>query len=198
MAASPARAEQDLLNLRIADFLERLASEQLTSGSGAACGVVVSLAAALVASCARTSLGHWDGAAGALAQAEALRSRAAPMAQSGADAYLRARAMLQSVHETDPNELGDALDAAAWAPLRMAETAADVALLAADLCEHGRPEVAPDAAAAAALAHAASRAGCHLVAVNLLTRANDEYLERAKRAVAAAAAANERGFARPF
>jgi formiminotetrahydrofolate cyclodeaminase len=198
MGASPARAEQDLLSLQITEFLDRSASERLTSGSGAGCGVVVSLAAALVAACARSSIGHWDGAAGALAQAEALRSRSAPLAQAGAEAYLRARTMLQSVHESDGQELADALDAAARAPLRMAETAADVALLAAELSEHGHPEVAPDAAAAAALAHAACRAGCHLVAVNLLTRANDEYLERAQRAVTAASAACERGFARPF
>ncbi len=198
MGASPAHVEQDLLRLRITDFLDRSASEQLTSGSGAGCGVVVSLAAALVTSCARSSVGEWDGAAGALAQAEVLRSRAEPMAQAGAEAYLRARAMLQSVRESDRHEVADALDAAARAPLRMAETAADVALLAAELSEHGRPEVAPDAAAAAALAHAACRAGCHLVAVNLLTRANDEYLERAQRAVAAASEACDRSFARPF
>ncbi len=196
MATSHGPAEHDLLDLTVRELLERLESEDLNVGSGASCGVVVALAAALVVSCARSAAGHWDGAAGALAQADVLRRRSAPLAQTCADAYLHARAMLLDADPSRREALALALDAAALAPLRMAEVAADVALLAAEICDHGRPELAPDAAGAAALAQAASSTGRHLVAVNLLTRANDEYLARAERAAATATVAAERGLTR--
>ncbi len=193
MAASHDPAEHDLLELSVRELLERLECEDLNVGSGASCGVVVALAAALVVSCARSANGHWDGAPGALAQADVLRRRSTPLAQACADAYLHARALLLDADPDQREALAAALDAAAQAPLRIAEVAADVALLAAEICDHGQPELAPDAAGAAALAHAASRTGRHLVAINLLTGANDEYLARAELAAAAAAAAAEHG-----
>jgi formiminotetrahydrofolate cyclodeaminase len=185
-------AEQDLFELPVGELLELLTNDESTIGSGASAAIVVSIAAALVVGCARAASDHWDGAEGVLAQAETLRSRSAPLASEGAKAYARARMLLGTRRETDRDPLADALDAAALAPLRMAEVAADVALLAVELCEHGRPELAADAASAAALAAAASSIGRHLVAVNLLTHSSDEYMVRANAAVAAAAAANER------
>jgi formiminotetrahydrofolate cyclodeaminase len=185
-------AERDLFELPVGELLDLLVDDESTIGSGASAAIVVSVAAALLVGCARAAIDYWDGAEGALAQAETLRSRSAPLAPEGAKAYARARVLLGTRRETDRDPLGDALDAAALAPLRMAEVAADVALLAVDLCEHGRPELAADAAAAAGLASAASSIGRHLVAVNLLTHSSDEYMVRADAAAAAATEANAR------
>jgi formiminotetrahydrofolate cyclodeaminase len=185
-------AEQDLFELPVGELLDLLADDESTIGSGASAAIVVSIAAALVVGCAGAATDYWDGAEGVLAQAETLRSRSAPLAAEGAKAYARARMLLGTRRETDRDPLADALDAAALAPLRMAEVAADVALLAVELCEHGRPELAADAASAAGLACAASSVGRHLVAVNLLTHSSDEYMVRANAAVAAATEANKR------
>jgi formiminotetrahydrofolate cyclodeaminase len=183
---------KDLFKLSVGELLDLLADDESTIGSGASAAIVVSVAAALLVGCARAAIDYWDGAEGALAQAETLRSRSAPLAPEGAKAYAKARLLLGTRRETERDPLGDALDAAALAPLRMAEIAADVALLAVELYEHGRPELAADAAAAAGLACAASSIGRHLVAVNLLTHSSDEYMVRADAAVAAAKQANER------
>jgi formiminotetrahydrofolate cyclodeaminase len=185
-------AEQDLFELPVGELLDLLADDESTMGSGASAAIVVSIAAALVVGCAGAATEYWDGAEGVLAQAETLRSRSAPLAAEGAKAYARARMLLGTRRESDREPLADALDAAALAPLRMAEVAADVALLAVELCEHGRPELAADAASAAGLACAASSIGRHLVEVNLLTHSSDEYMVRANAAVAAATEANKR------
>jgi formiminotetrahydrofolate cyclodeaminase len=55
-----------------------------------------------------------------------------------------------------------------------------VASLAADLVEHGNPNIRGDAAAAALLSEAAVRATANLVEVNLATREGDERVERAR------------------
>jgi formiminotetrahydrofolate cyclodeaminase len=185
-------AEQDLFELPVGELLDLLADDESTIGSGASAALVVCVAAALLVGCARAAADYWDGAEGALAQAETLRTRSAPLAPEGAKAYARARMLLETRRETDRDPLADALDAAALAPLRMAEVAADVALLAVELCEHGRPDLAADAAAAARLACAASSIGRHLVEVNLLTHSSDEYMVRADAAVAAATEASKR------
>ncbi|MEY2516563.1 MAG: Formiminotransferase-cyclodeaminase, partial [bacterium] len=115
----------DLLGVSVEDLLDRLASERLGTGGSAACAVCVSMAAALVAMVARRAGGHWPGSEASVAQAESLRARVAPMAQGSADAYARAVAALQQAAARDDDSardgLGDALDAAALAPLLIAE-----------------------------------------------------------------------------
>jgi formiminotetrahydrofolate cyclodeaminase len=192
LTVASGNAEPRLFELRVGELLDLLADDESTIGSGASAAIVVSVAAALVVGCARAAIGYWDGADGALAQAQTLRSRSAPLAPEGAKAYAKARTLLDTRRETDRDPLADALDAAALAPLRMAEVAADVALLAVELSERGRPELAADAAAAAGLACAASAIGRDLVAVNLLTHSSDEYMVRANAAAAAATEANDR------
>jgi len=73
-------------------------------------------------------------------------------------------------------------------PLAIAETAADVASLAALAAELGEGTFRGDAAAAAVLAHAGARAAAHLVAINLGIGEDDERLRRARLAEEAAAA----------
>ena len=73
--------------------------------------------------------------------------------------------------------------------LTIAETACDVALLAANAAEYVRLEVQPDARAAGSLAAAAASAAALLVEVNLTATADDERVRQARRAAEGAAAA---------
>jgi formiminotetrahydrofolate cyclodeaminase len=190
----------DLLGVAVEDLLDRLASERLGTGGSAACAICVAMAAALVAMVARRAAGHWPGADASVAQAESLRSRVAPMAQGSADAYARAVAALQRAAAARDDDsardgLGDVLDAAALAPLLIAEAGADVAGLAAVVAASCRPEHAADAAAAAALAAGASQAAAHFVLINLATTAGDAFAQRARGAAAEASAACARALA---
>ncbi|MGH2801244.1 MAG: cyclodeaminase/cyclohydrolase family protein, partial [Thermoleophilaceae bacterium] len=168
----------------VEDFLDSIAAETPAPGGGSVAAVVVEMAASLAAMTARFARQHWDGAAGAVAQAEALRARAAPLAQEDAEAYeavLTAMRMPRDLEAEVRNTLiGDTLSRAADAPLRIAETAADVAELGATLAEEGNPNLRGDAAAAAILSEAAARAAANLVEINLATTETDERIGRAR------------------
>ena len=183
----------------VEDFLDSIAAETPAPGGGSVAAVVVEMAASLAAMAARFAREHWDGAAGALAQAEALRARAAPLAQEDAEAYeavLTAMRMPRDLEAEVRNTLiGDTLSRAADAPLRIAETAADVAELGATLAEEGNPNLRGDAAAAAVLSEAAARAAANLVEINLATTESDERIGRARELAQAARVAAERALA---
>ena len=76
-------------------------------------------------------------------------------------------------------------------PLEIAETAADVAALAALAAREGAEAVRGDAWAAATLAEAAATAASRLVQVNLATRPDDDMTTRAAQAQRAATAARD-------
>ena len=183
----------------VEDFLDSIAAETPAPGGGSVAAVVVEMAASLAAMAARFAREHWDGAAGALAQAEALRARAAPLAQEDAEAYeavLTAMRMPRDLEAEVRNTLiGDTLSRAADAPLKIAETAADVAELGATLAEEGNPNLRGDAAAAAVLSEAAARAAANLVEINLATTESDERIGRARELAQAARVAAERALA---
>lgn len=184
----------NLIDLPLRELLDRVASEELGSGGGSAVAVVVCLAVGTVAMAAGRASDEWPEAAGIMAQVEALRMRAQAQVQIGADAYAGAVRALADRGEGDDRALQDALDAAALAPLVVAEIAADVAALALVVAEHGRPEHRADAVAAAGVAAGAARSAAHFVHINLATVAGDAYDERARAAVAAATDACERAF----
>jgi methenyltetrahydrofolate cyclohydrolase len=194
-AAAPLGSSDESLE----DFLDSIAAETPAPGGGSVAAVVVEMAASLAAMAARFARQHWDGAAGALAQAEALRARAAPLAQEDAEAYeavLTAMRMPRDLEAEVRNTLiGDTLSRAADAPLRIAETAADVAELGATLAEEGNPNLRGDAAAAAILSEAAARAAANLVEINLATTETDERIGRARELAQAAHMAAERALA---
>ena len=149
--------------------------------------IVTAFAASLTSMAARFATEQWEDAAGAVAQAEALRARVLPLAEEDANAYenfLVARRMSEEV-DADIRDaaVGDALSRAADVPLAIAEAALDVASLAAELVEHGNPNLRGDAATAALLAEAAVRATANLVEINLATREGDERIERARELV---------------
>jgi len=176
-----------------------VAAETPAPGGGSVAAVVVEMAAALAAMAARFSRGHWDGGAGAVAQAEALRARAAPLAQEDADAYeavLTAMRMPEGLEPEIRNTLiGDTLSRAADVPLRIAQAAADVAELGATLAENGNPNLRGDASAAALLSEAAARAAANLVEINLATTEEDERIGLARELAHVAHTAAQRALA---
>jgi methenyltetrahydrofolate cyclohydrolase len=181
------------------EFLDAIAAETPAPGGGSVAAVVTEMSAALAAMVARFSRAHWDGASGAVAQAEALRTRAAPLAQEDADAYEAVLAALRMPKDLEPEVrnalIGETLSRAADVPLRIAETAADVAELGATIAEQGNPNLRGDAAAAALLCEAAARVAANLVEINLATTVEDERIGRARELSAAAARAAKRATA---
>lgn len=186
-------AGQSLLDLTMAEWLETLGAADPVPGAGSAAALTASGAAALVAMAARLSE-EWPEAHGVVAQALALQNRLAELAQADADVYAESLEALAARRGKDSDQrrdfaLGRVLDRAAQAPLLIAETAHDVALLAARAAEGVRLEVQPDAKAAASLAAAAASAAALLVEVNLTAGADDPRVRQARRAADAAAAA---------
>jgi formiminotetrahydrofolate cyclodeaminase len=111
----------------------------------------------------------------------------ADLAQADADVYAESLVALAARKEGSDDErrdfaLGTALDEAAQAPLMIAESAADVALLAATAATIVKPEVQADARAAAALAAGAAAAAALLVDVNLASTPSDARVRRARAA----------------
>lgn len=181
-------------NLR--DVLEEIAGPTPAPGAGAVSGVVVAMAAGLIASAARRST-DWEDGKGVAAQAQALRSRVERLAEANEEAYLDALALIEGARVDGGRDaaIGKALDTAAELPLAIAECAFDVALLGAEAAEHAVRGGAEDACAAAALAEAAARAAAGLVAVNLISRPGDERVEHARRLADAATDAARRAVA---
>jgi formiminotetrahydrofolate cyclodeaminase len=160
------------------ELAELISSDQVVPASGWVAGVSAAFAAALVAKAAGRSQG-WSDSAGARAQAVDLRDRLLALAAQDSRAYETALEALEQRHAS----LAPALDAAAAVPLALAETSADVALLAAQASECADGASRADASAAAALAAGAARAAAKLVAVNLTAAPGDERVAAAARAV---------------
>jgi formiminotetrahydrofolate cyclodeaminase len=163
------------------ELAELISSSEAVPGSGWVAGITAAFAAALVAKAASRSDG-WSGAPGARSQAADLRDRLLELSAKNALVYESALDAL----EQPGSDLADALAEAADVPLALAETAADVALLAASAAECADGPSRPDAAAAAALAAGAARAAAKLISVNLAMMPGDERLVAAERAVEAA------------
>jgi formiminotetrahydrofolate cyclodeaminase len=172
------------------DLAERISAGDAVPGSGWVAGASGAFAAALVAKTALRSEG-WSGAEGARAQALELRDRLLALAGQDARAYEHALTAL----ERRDSGLARALAKAADVPLAIAESSADVALLAGEAAEAADGAARADASAAAALAAGAARAAFRLVEVNLVTLEDDERLARGKRAADAAAEAARRALA---
>lgn len=181
-----------ILELSVDAWLEALAAADPVPASGSAAALTAAAAAALVAKAARVS-SEWTEAGGVVAQAVALQHRLAELAQTDADVYGESLEALAARGEKSDERrdfaLGRTLDRAARAPLAIAETAHDVALLAAAAAEQVRMDVQPDVLAAASLAAAAASAAALLVEINLTARGDDERVAQARRAADRAAAA---------
>jgi methenyltetrahydrofolate cyclohydrolase len=182
-----------LSDLSLPALLEELAAASEAPGSGSALAVTLALAAATMQMAARLSAETWPDAAGVGAQAEALRERAAALADEDADAYRRAlesrAAQPDDKQERRDFALGRATAAAAEPPLALARLATDLADLCREAAERVEPRVRADVVAAAVLAAAVARGARELVAVNLTALPDDPRVAEADKLVAAAAEA---------
>lgn len=164
------------------ELLDTIAAETPAPGGGSAAAFVTEMAASLAAMTARFAH-DWDGAPGAVAQAETLRHRAAPLADADAMAYENVLTALRMPKELETEVrdalIGETLSRAADVPLEIAECAASVAQLAAEIAARGNPNLRGDAAAASILASAAARVASNLVEINLATAEGDDRIERA-------------------
>ena len=185
----------DVLDQPLRAFIDSLAAEDPAPASGTVAALVVAMAAALIAKVAKASP-SWADAGSAVAQAERLRNRTAPLAQADADAYEEAIAALHLPDRLEQQvkdmAIGQVLARAVEIPLVIAEAGADAATLAAVAAERGTLDRRGDAVAAAVLAESGARAAAHLVTVNLVVTPDDERVKRARALaeVAAAAARN--------
>lgn len=173
----------DLLDLPLREFLDVVASEDPTPGGGSAAALAIAISAGLTAMVARASR-DWPEAGSAIAQAERLRSRVAPLAQLDAEAYEEALVTLTLPERVEPvvrdMAVGAALSRAAEVPMAIAEAGADAACLAALVADRGTANRRGDAVAAALLAEAGTRAAAALVAVNLLVQPGDRRAQHAE------------------
>jgi formiminotetrahydrofolate cyclodeaminase len=165
---------------------------------GVAAALVAGLAAALAAAAADASREAWDESAGVRAQALTLARRAAILAEQTRMQYAQARQALEGrAPETEPSDdirdwaLGLAIRGAAVPLMELAETAADIAELAAVVALHGAGDVRADAVVAADLASVAARSAAALVQVNLIVGGDSEAAAQAASYADAAARAAE-------
>jgi formiminotetrahydrofolate cyclodeaminase len=175
-------APEDLLALDVDELLDALSGDDPAPGSGSAAALVVAMAAALVSKAARRSREVWPEAAGATAQAHALRLRAAPLAVADARAFREALDRIEQPAGQD-HLLGAALAQSVDVPLQILHAAADVAALAREVAANCDPVSRADAIGAAHLAAAAVRAAAHLVEVNLGATAEDPRVAAAQAVV---------------
>jgi formiminotetrahydrofolate cyclodeaminase len=178
--------------LSVAAFLEAVAAPEPAPGGGAAAATTAALGAGLVAMAARLSRAHAGDADEIAVRADALRKRALALADDDATAYT---AVLEAYRLPEDaagrrERIKNALARACEVPLEIAEGAADVAALAADIGARGNPNLVGDAATAAHLAVAATRSAARLALINArLGDLGPEPVERAGDLEAAAAAA---------
>lgn len=173
------------------------------TGGGPTAARTIGLAAEIVATVARASRGAWADAPGVAAQAVELGDRCPLLADDDERAWHAAldgldRAVEEANGDRD-HELRELLAESVELPVRIAETGADVAELAALAARFGEGMFRADAVSAALLAQAGVKVARHLVGVNLGTREGDERSTRAssaewraEQAVAQALAASER------
>ncbi|HEV2711916.1 MAG TPA: cyclodeaminase/cyclohydrolase family protein, partial [Gaiellaceae bacterium] len=155
----------ELLDVSVRQLLEIFASRDAAPAAGSAAAIVVAIAAGLIGKIARASP-DWPEAPAIVAQADRLRKRTAPLAQSDADAYLEALAALHLPEHLESEvrdmALGQVLARAAEIPLAIAEAGADVASLAAVAADRGVAERRGEAIGAALLAESATRVAAEL------------------------------------
>jgi formiminotetrahydrofolate cyclodeaminase len=180
-----------LADLPLNELLARMAARTAAPGGGSALGVTCALAAGLVQMAAGFSSAPQAAEMGA--RAGELRRLALALAQDELESYgpvLEALALPTS-DPARPQLTAAALSSASETPLRLAETGAELAELAAGAARDGSPHLAGDAIAGAVLAEAACRAAVQLVVINLVHSGEDPRRRRAGDLARRAALARE-------
>lgn len=152
----------------VREFLDEVATPTPTVTGGAVNAVTAASAAGLVSMVARLSSAMPD-AETIVASVDDLRAKAVKLAETDSQAY--APVLAARRRSTDDPERNSALRVAyveaAQPPLRLAELAAELAEIAADVAARGKKSLRGDAVTAATLAAGAARASTSLARVNL-------------------------------
>ena len=130
----------------------------------------------MVEKSARLSKKQWEGAAGALERAHALRVESLGLIEEDSQAYLE---FVEAVRSQ--RDVATAHARTVDVPLRMIRAAAEVVELAVQLANHGNPNLRADAVVGATLAAAAAESGLILIEVNLGDAEGDARFAAAKK-----------------
>lgn len=158
-----------LANQPLGEFLEAVAAGTPAPGGGTSAAVTCALAAALVEMSAGLTGQNVE-------RPRALHERALELAEVELSSY----APVLEAHDAD--QRAAALVEASRSPLELAELAAAVAELGAEVGQTSSAAVRGDALAGVVLAEAASAAAVRLVAINLSESGANELVERAQSA----------------
>lgn len=151
---------------------------------GSAAAATVAMAAGLVEKAARLSSQHWIGSANIAKRAAVVRKVATLLIDADVDAYtdyLEAARSARGLHTAERQKiLAPARERIIEIPLSIVRAAAEVIGLAAEMAEHGNPNLRSDAKAALQLAAAAAGSATNTLADNVSSK-NDPRLAEAKR-----------------
>jgi len=184
-----------LTDLKLADFLDRLASDSPTPGGGSASALAGALACALVEMVARLTLGRERYAAAetqmteTLSRAGAVRRELADLIDQDARAFEAVMAAYRLPRGTEDEKnsrraaIEEATKQAAQVPLRVTELACEVLSLARTAAEHGNPNAVTDAGVAGHLALTAAEGAALNVRINLAGLKDDSYRAETERRV---------------
>jgi formiminotetrahydrofolate cyclodeaminase len=171
--------QEKLTELRVQEFLDRLASGAPTPGGGSVAALTGAMAAGLVSMVCHLTLGReklaafQDHAGALLGESEAARTRLQSAIAADAAAYDAVIAAFRLPRSTDEEKArrSDAIQAAtreaARVPLQIAEESTAVLALAERAVGRTNPNAASDIAVAALLAGAAIESAAANVEVNL-------------------------------
>lgn len=180
-------------DLKLASFLEELASAAPAPGGGSAAALAGATAAALVAMVCRLTIGRKNYAdvsaefEAILPRADALRIQLIELIDADAAAYSGVMAAYQLPRENDSEKaarmeaIQAALKAAARIPLEIAHACAEVLEMGAAAAERGNKNAASDGGAGALLAEAGLRAALLNVEINLGLIEDEAFVEATRR-----------------
>jgi formiminotetrahydrofolate cyclodeaminase len=163
----------------LASFIDEVARATPAPGGGTSAGVAAGLAAALVEMSARLA-----GDTTAASRAGELRAHALELAERDLSSYATVFDAMRLPRD-DPSRsdhVEEALLEASGPPTAIAECAAEVAELGAEMCRATNPHVRGDALTGALLAEAAAAATSTLVEINLERQPSAPELGRVKAA----------------
>jgi formiminotetrahydrofolate cyclodeaminase len=184
--------DQSLLDLSVADFLDRLASGTPTPGGGSAAALGGALAAGLASMVCNLTLGKQEFAGVAadiqrlLDEAEAARAALEFSVEDDAVAFGKVMAAYRLPRATEAERqarvaaIRRACIGAARAPLEVAGVCARILDLCSRLAEIGSPRVLSDVVVAAFLARAALHGAAANVEVNLPSIKGDAFWDEAR------------------
>jgi formiminotetrahydrofolate cyclodeaminase len=163
---------------------------------GSAAAATVAIAAALLEKVARLSARQWSDAPAALERAGRLRLDSEELVEADANAYLGYVEARRKARDLAPPArtaaTASALEQTVTVPLAIVQVATAAVELAAELAEHGNPNLRADAVTSALVAAAAGVAAAALVAVNLGGGAGDARAAEARRLARSASLLAER------